>query len=86
MLIVMDSDLRWSLMHMAADREVGFATGWLAIIAIGALLSLINVFFRRDKSEFESTMMLFFSIAVAYTMGLHDAVRRLFEIFRVARE
>jgi hypothetical protein len=68
-LLVTDSDLRRSLMRMVADQRVSLATAWLVIVAIGALLSLVNVFFRRDKSEFERTMMLFFAVVVTTGTG-----------------
>ena len=42
----------------------------LVIVAIGALFSLVNMFFRRDKSEFEKTMMLFFAIVVTMATGI----------------
>jgi DNA-directed RNA polymerase subunit RPC12/RpoP len=69
-LLAVDSDWRQSLLRLAADQQGSLVTASCVIVAIGALFSLINVAFRRDKSEFERTMMLFFAILVTMITGV----------------
>jgi hypothetical protein len=69
MLFVTDLDLQQWLVHLVVDQRNGLAIALLAIFALGALFSLVNVFFRRDKSEFERTMMLFFAVVVTTGTG-----------------
>lgn len=38
-------------------------------MAAGALFCLVNVFFAREKSEFEKTLMLFFAVLVTVGAG-----------------
>jgi len=69
-LLVVDAGWRRLLLRTGADEWSSIGTALLVIVAIGALFSLVNVFFRRDKSEFEKTMMLFFAIMVTMGTGI----------------
>lgn len=68
-LFAVEGDLRRSLVEMLAPNWTNPATAWFAIVALGALLCLVNVFFAREKSEFEKTLMLFFAVWVTVGAG-----------------
>jgi len=68
-LVAVDSGLRGALLRVVTEHRVSPVIVGLGIIALGALSSLVNVFFPRDKSEFERTMMLFFAVVVTLGTG-----------------
>jgi len=68
-LFAVEGDLRRSLAETLAPNWTNPATAWFAIVALGALLCLVNVFFAREKSEFEKTLMLFFAVLVTVGAG-----------------
>lgn len=69
MLLAVETDLRQSLTHMLLSEWKNPGMVWFAIVAGGALFSLVNVFFAREKSEFERVLMLFFAVVVTVGTG-----------------
>jgi hypothetical protein len=69
MLLLMDQGLRRALLRTVTDQDGSIAAALFVMVALGAVFSLFNVLFRRDKSEFERTMMLFFAILVTVLTG-----------------
>jgi DNA-directed RNA polymerase subunit RPC12/RpoP len=81
LLWLVNGDLEQDLVG-AFTKEFATTNLWLTIAMVvalvGMVLSLINVFFQREKSGLEKSAMLIFAIAVASTMGLHSAIRDVF--------
>ena len=66
-----DADLRRDLARIFVERWSGDITIWLITAVIGMVLSLVNVFLQRDKSDLEKYTMLVFAVVVTAGTGLY---------------
>jgi DNA-directed RNA polymerase subunit RPC12/RpoP len=71
LLWLIDADLRRDLTKVFLEGLPSGITTWLIVAVIGMALSLINVFLRREKSDFEKSTMLIFAVVVTAGTGLY---------------
>lgn len=71
LLWLIDPDLRRDLAKMFSEGWSGDITIWLIAAVIGMALSLVNVFLRREKSDFQKSVMLIFAVVVTAGTGLY---------------
>ena len=71
LLSVLNADLRGELMLVFAAGNIGFETILLAMAALGMVLSFVNALLKREKSDFEKVMMLFFALIVTTGTSLY---------------
>ena len=71
LLWLIDASLRRDLTRVFLEGWSGDITIWLIIALIGMVLSLVNVFLQRDKSDLEKSTMLIFAVVVTAGTGLY---------------
>jgi len=67
-----NGDLRRDLVKAFSSDFPGELTALLALAVIGLGISLLNVFWRRDKSEFERLALLIFAVLVTAGTGVYS--------------
>jgi len=71
LLWFINADLRRDLTKVFVEEWSSDITTWLIFAVIGMALSLVNVFLRREKSDFERFVMLVFAVVVTAGTGLY---------------
>jgi DNA-directed RNA polymerase subunit RPC12/RpoP len=67
-VLLLNPSLRQSIWTALGSRDMTAVL--LGIVGLVMVFSLINVFFIRDRSDFEKVMMLFFAIVVTAVTGV----------------
>ncbi len=72
LLWLVNADLRRDLVKVFSWDFPGDLTALLALAVVGMGVSLINVFWRREKSDFERFAMLIFAVLVTAGTGVYS--------------
>lgn len=71
LLILLDPALRSGLTTLSGEhRHIETRTFMLGLAGLGMALSLIGIVRRREKSEFESVLILFFAVVITIGAGV----------------
>jgi len=71
LLLLIDPALRELFVTAFRERVFSDITIYLAVPGVGMVLALVNVFFARDKSDFEKTLLLLFGVVVTAGTGIY---------------
>lgn len=70
LLLLLNANLREGLITIFTAGSIGFEAILLAMAGLGMVFALVNVFLKRQKSNFEKVMTLFFAVLVTVGTGL----------------
>ena len=71
LLLLIDPALRELFVTAFRERAFSDISVYLAVPGVGMVLALVNVFFARDKSDFEKTLLLLFGVVVTAGTGIY---------------